>query len=573
MKTNIFYIFFLLFFAATTTVNAQETITTPIKTLTGHGSKINSVCFPSDGRYLISGSSDGTAKLWNVLTGICGRTFKNEGLTFISHISPDGKNVLLAGSENTILWNIQSITYSEKYPFDDGTTFSVQFSPSGKYFIFAGEYGKICLCRTEPRWYQKKLIKSFNRYCPIYSVCFSPDKKYIISGGEICENNKSMELWNIESGICEKIFSEHESTVWSVHFSSSGKYVASGSEDGTVRIWDVALGICEKILKTKRYGVKAVSFSLDEKYVAFSYSNNLQIWDIDSNLCRRTLCNENTIYCLSFSPNGKQIVTGDDAGNIKLWDISSLNINSRGFREETTELQNVGKYYALLIGVSDYTDSRIPDLDGLPVKDAKRLEKILNDNYTFAEILVLTNPTSQQIIRALDDLKKKVTPSDNVLIFYAGHGDYDAKNNLGYWLPVNADIGYTDAWIYNSLLTDKLKEIDSKHTLVISDACFSGSIFKKRDLPKEATQTHRQKYESKSRRAITSGTLKTVPNNSIFFKYLSEKLEKNTQKCLSASELFQQIEQIVGNNSPTLPQYGIIQNIGDEMGDFIFIRK
>jgi len=236
--------------------------------------------------------------------------------------------------------------------------------------------------------------------------------------------------------------------------------------------------------------------------------------------------------------------------------------------------QNVGEYYALLIGVSEYTDSRIPDLDGLPVKDAKRFEKILNDNYTFTEVLVLTNPTSKQILRALDDLRSKVTPSDNVLIFYAGHGDYDAKTDLGYWLPADAELGkYKDAWIYNSLLTDKLKEIDSKHTLLISDACFSGAIFKKRELPKESTQTQRQKYELKSRRAITSGTLKTVPNKSKFFEELSLKLETNKQKCLSASELFQQIEQIVGNNSSTLPQYGIIFGVDDRGGDFIFIRK
>jgi hypothetical protein len=186
---------------------------------------------------------------------------------------------------------------------------------------------------------------------------------------------------------------------------------------------------------------------------------------------------------------------------------------------------------------------------------------------------LLKNSTYKQIVRSFDDLSKVVTPNDNLLIFYAGHGYYDEKQGIGYWLPTDAEFNYTDAWLYNSVLVDNIKKINSKHTLLISDACFSGSIFKTRALPKDSDIAYQKKYELKSRKAITSGTLKTVPNKSIFFKYLSEKLTNNTKPYLSASELFQQIEIPVSNNSPNIPQFGDIQNVGDEGGDFIFIRK
>jgi len=67
--------------------------------------------------------------------------------------------------------------------------------------------------------------------------------------------------------------------------------------------------------------------------------------------------------------------------------------------------------------------------------------------------------------------------------------------------------------------------------------------------------------------------LKTVPNVSVFMKYLLERLSNNSEKYFSSSQLFQSIEIPVGNNSPTTPQYGVIQNVGDEGGDFIFIKK
>jgi hypothetical protein len=135
-------------------------------------------------------------------------------------------------------------------------------------------------------------------------------------------------------------------------------------------------------------------------------------------------------------------------------------------------------------------------------------------------------------------------------------------------------MGNTSNWIYNDQLVASVKKIKSKHTLLISDACFSGSIFKSRSINlQNAGEALKKKYELPSRKAITSGTLKTVPNVSVFMKYLLDRLNNTPEDYFSAGQLFQSIEIPVGNNSPTTPQYGVIQNVGDEGGDFIFIRK
>ena len=174
----------------------------------------------------------------------------------------------------------------------------------------------------------------------------------------------------------------------------------------------------------------------------------------------------------------------------------------------------------------------------------------------------------------MDDLSKKVKPEDNVLIFYAGHGHYEDDNDIGYWLPKDAEVGNSANWLYNDQLVAAMRKIKSLHTLLISDACFSGSIFKNRSISLVgATDVIKKKYQLPSRKAITSGTLKTVPNKSVFIKYLLDRLEKNKDKYYSSATLFQAIETPVGNNSSSLPQFGVIANVGDEGGDFIFIRK
>lgn len=240
------------------------------------------------------------------------------------------------------------------------------------------------------------------------------------------------------------------------------------------------------------------------------------------------------------------------------------------------DMNEIGKYYALVIGVSNYIDPAIPDLDSLPVKDAIKVGKTLNTYYTFEKenIKVLKDPTRRDIVIALDELSKNVTQNDNVLIFYAGHGHYEDDNGIGYWFPRDAEANNSSNWLYNDQLVASLKKIKSLHTLLISDACFSGSIFKTRSVNlTSASEFIKKKYQLPSRKAITSGTLKTVPNKSVFIKYLIENLTNNHEKYMTGSELFHSLETPVGNNAPSVPQFGVIQNVGDEGGDFIFIRR
>lgn len=243
-------------------------------------------------------------------------------------------------------------------------------------------------------------------------------------------------------------------------------------------------------------------------------------------------------------------------------------------KEEKLDI-GFGTYYALIIGVSDYNDaSNVPDLEGLPTKDAKDLNDILTSKYNFKKenvVLLNNSPTENQILREFVKLRQKVTNKDNVLIFYAGHGIYDESTETGSWLPSDADPEYGLNMISNSTIKDYIKGINSKHTLLISDACFSGSIFKTRSY-KTAPKSITRKFELPSRKAITSGTLKTVPNKSVFLKYLIKRLTENQELYLTARKIFDRIEEPVMNNSKNVPQYGTIQEVGDEGGDFIFVR-
>jgi len=67
--------------------------------------------------------------------------------------------------------------------------------------------------------------------------------------------------------------------------------------------------------------------------------------------------------------------------------------------------------------------------------------------------------------------------------------------------------------------------------------------------------------------------LKEVPDRSIFLQTLVLQLKTNTDKYLPASKLFEQVRIAVLNNTPNVPQYGTIQDVGDQGGEFIFIHR
>lgn len=234
-----------------------------------------------------------------------------------------------------------------------------------------------------------------------------------------------------------------------------------------------------------------------------------------------------------------------------------------------------GKYYALLIGVEDYKDDAINDLDR-PIDDATMLYNTLTTYYSFDKenVFLLKNPGRSELIVALDDMSKRITAEDNFLIFYAGHGYWDPDKSLGYWLPSDASKANTANWVANSTVRDYVSSIKSKHTLLIADACFSGGIFKTRAaFTNSSDKAISLLYGMNSRKAMTSGTLKEVPDQSVFVEYLNKRLINNDKEFLTSEDLFSQFRMAVINNSPNVPQYGTIKDSGDEGGEFIFVRK
>lgn len=241
----------------------------------------------------------------------------------------------------------------------------------------------------------------------------------------------------------------------------------------------------------------------------------------------------------------------------------------------------VGEYYALIIGIDQYT-GEWPMLKNA-VSDAKSVAQTLSSRYNFQYMKTLFDKeaTRDNILAQFEWLMKSVKPNDNVLIYYSGHGEYVENMNKGFWVPVDASSKSISRYISNEDIKAFLSGINSKHTLLVTDACFSGDIFRGKTITipyENSTKYYNKVYSLNSRKALTSGGVEPVMDkgkdgHSVFAYYFLQALSKNSEKFCDAGQIFESIKIPVVNNSYQEPLYSPIHNAGDEGGQFIFMLK
>jgi len=242
---------------------------------------------------------------------------------------------------------------------------------------------------------------------------------------------------------------------------------------------------------------------------------------------------------------------------------------------EPVSKEKIGKNYAVFIASQNYDDSAIPSLEN-PISDAIKLKLILKNNYNFSpeNIYTLFNPQRSDFAKKFLELKEAIQPEDNLVIFYAGHGVWVEKEKKGYWLLTDALRNDVNTWVPNKEVLDMIAELPARHTLLITDACFSGSVFKSRGIGADAPVAMKEIDNKISRVAITSGNDTEVPDVSVFMKYLIKALSENKDKYLTAQKMFvTQIIEAVMTESKTEPRYGTLELAGHVGGDFIFSKK
>lgn len=220
--------------------------------------------------------------------------------------------------------------------------------------------------------------------------------------------------------------------------------------------------------------------------------------------------------------------------------------------------QRPGDVYAVIIGIGDYQDDRIPDLQ-FTVNDAQGLYNVLIDPEfggvpkDHIKLLLNEEATDRAIKGAIGGwLSRQAKKEDTVIIYYSGHGAPEMRDT--YWVTYNANIDdlYTTA-LNNNEITEMLARIESERVITFLDSCYSAATVKRKDRTRSIqTEIPWENFAGKGRVTISASDGKQLSlelneyGHGVFTYYLLEglkgKADKNQDAIVDVDEIWNYVK-------------------------------
>ena len=334
-----------------------------IHSFEGHSAEINSVAVSPNGSYILTGSDDETARLWSVDTGKELRSFQHSApvktvafmpnsthvltvdvkgvvhlwdvktgtelrkfATFSESIwaaavSSDGKRVLVL-SINKIgqLWDVETGNMLQQFKGDFEHAWTIALSPNGKHVLIASKeegHDIVHLWETETG----KEIYKLNEDFMVISAVFSPDGKYVVTGG----TGETLQMREVETGKKIRSFKVTTGMFFAVAFSRDGKYLLGAYGVFSATLWNAETEDTVSEFGGHAVRVQSAVFSPDGKYVLTGgLGRRVMLWDLEAGkLIQHFAGHKDGVSSVAFSPNGEQLLTGSLDGTAALWDAAT----------------------------------------------------------------------------------------------------------------------------------------------------------------------------------------------------------------------------------------------------------
>ena len=295
-------------------------------TLRGHSSVVWAAVFNPDGTRIATTGADGTAKIWDAITGkellsLRGSTY---GSTFYPAFSPDGKLLATAGDDTIArIWDANTGQQIMSLTGHRDAVYTVAFSPDGRLLVTSSHDGSSKVWDVATGRELLTLREEGDAVVTWYAI-FSPDGSRIGTASTDNFRGGWATIWDTKTGEILMTLPAKGPTMRTVAFSPDGTRIVTAEDDRTARIWDASSG---QVLVTL-YGhtdlVIDAKFTLDgTRIVTAGADRQIKIWDAITGQELSTLAGHSAgLWSIALSPDGQHIVTASADQTAKVWSIA-----------------------------------------------------------------------------------------------------------------------------------------------------------------------------------------------------------------------------------------------------------
>ena len=295
-----------------------------LRVLDRHRGIVTSATFSLDGTRVVTASFDGTAAIWDTASGAAQLSLDGHAdKIWTAGFSPDGDSVVTASADRTArIWDAQTGRELQLLQHGDEVRSAV-FKSDGKLVLTASND------KTARVWEAATgaMLTALEGHTDaVNTAVFNPNGTVVVTAS----NDKSARIWDVATGRMLRTLAGHAAAVNTAVFSPDGKSVLTASNDGTAMIWDAASGERVAVLKGHQNWVTSAVFSPDgTKVLTASIDHTARIWDASTGGALDVLQGHNErLFTAFFSPDGKQVITSSADKTARIWNTRSAARNS-----------------------------------------------------------------------------------------------------------------------------------------------------------------------------------------------------------------------------------------------------
>lgn len=225
---------------------------------------------------------------------------------------PQVKSPVSVGSKNPVF---QDISLDKTLVGHSGSVWSVDLSSNGQTLVSGGEDKTIKIWNLNTGQLSRTLLGHSDT---VRSVTLSLDGQFLASAS----GDKTIKLWNLQTGESRTLPGD-SGPVWSVAMAPDGQTLISGSEDSTIKIWHLPTGELRRTIKAHSGRVFSVAISPDgQTFATASIDKTIKVWHLQSGKLIRTLLGHSSaVRAVAFSPNGQTLASSSWDKTIKVWNL------------------------------------------------------------------------------------------------------------------------------------------------------------------------------------------------------------------------------------------------------------